>query len=90
MKTVPLALVVFLVAMPAHAYLGPGMSVGAFAVVLGVVGSVFLGLFSVIYYPIKRLLKKTRSPAASKTTEEQSPEEQGKIQSQEATYEVEK
>lgn len=42
----------------AHAYIGPGMGAGAIAALLGVVGAVLLALFSVIYYPIKRAMKK--------------------------------
>jgi hypothetical protein len=42
----------------AHAYLGPGMGGGAIAAILGLLGAIFLGLFSVIYYPLKRSWKK--------------------------------
>lgn len=47
----------------AHAYIGPGLGAGAIAAALGVVGSIFLALFAVIYYPIKRLRKKKRAAA---------------------------
>ena len=47
----------------AHAYIGPGLGAGALAAVLGVIGSIFVGLFAVIYYPIKRVLKKRRAAA---------------------------
>ena len=42
----------------AQAYIGPGVGVGAITAALGVVGSIFLALFAVIYYPVKRMLKK--------------------------------
>ena len=42
----------------AQAYVGPGLSAGAMAVVLGVLGSVFLVLFAIVWYPLKRLMKK--------------------------------
>jgi hypothetical protein len=42
----------------AHAYLGPGMGGGAIAAILGLLGAIVLGLFSVIYYPLKRSWKK--------------------------------
>jgi len=45
-------------AVPADAYLGPGMGTGIIGVVLGILGSICLGLFAIIYYPIKRALKK--------------------------------
>lgn len=46
----------------AQAYIGPGVGVGAITAALGVVGSIFLALFAVIYYPIKRMLKKKAKP----------------------------
>jgi len=44
----------------AEAYVGPGVSAGAIAVVLGILGSVFLALFAIVWYPLKRLMKKGR------------------------------
>ena len=41
----------------AQAYIGPGVGAGALAAVLGVIGSIFLALFAIIYYPIKRMMK---------------------------------
>lgn len=50
----------------AFAYVGPGLGGGVIAVALGVVGSVFLALFAVLWYPLKRLFKKRgNSPAAT-------------------------
>jgi len=45
----------------ALAYIGPGMGAGAVAVVLGVIGSLFLAIFAVLYYPIKRLLRRNKA-----------------------------
>jgi hypothetical protein len=39
------------------AYLGPGMSGGAIAAILGFFAAIFLGLFGILYYPIKRAWK---------------------------------
>ncbi len=47
-------------ATPAHAYLGPGMGAGTLAVVFGIFASIFLGLFAVIWYPLKRRLRRGR------------------------------
>ena len=44
----------------ASAYIGPGLGEGAIAAALGVIGSIFLAIFAVLYYPIKRALKKRR------------------------------
>ena len=35
-------------------YLGPGMSGGLIATILGIIGSILLAIFGVIYYPLKR------------------------------------
>jgi len=48
----------------ALAYIGPGVGAGAIAAVLGVLGSIFLAIVAVIYYPIKRLMKGRKSKAA--------------------------
>jgi hypothetical protein len=45
----------------AHAYLGPGLGVGTIVTVLGIILSLFLGIASVLYYPIKRFLKKKKN-----------------------------
>lgn len=54
----------------AFAYIGPGLGVGAVGAVLGVVGGMLLALFAVLYYPIKRILKKRHK--SSSTTANQS------------------
>lgn len=45
---------------PAHAYLGPGVGLGAIGAALGVVGSLLLGLFAIVWYPVKRLFRRLR------------------------------
>ena len=42
---------------PIYAYIGPGTSTGLIATVLGIIGSIFLAIFGILYYPIKRFLK---------------------------------
>ena len=44
----------------AEAYVGPGLGLGAIAVVIGVIGSILLAIFAIIWYPVKRTLKKRR------------------------------
>ncbi len=51
------ALPLLLTAQPALAYLGPGLGAGTVAIVLGFIASIFLALFAVFWYPIKRLIK---------------------------------
>jgi len=59
-----LAVMMALAATPAHAYVGPGLGVGVIAVVFGIIGSIFLAIVSVLWYPIKRLIGKKPKPAA--------------------------
>ena len=59
-------LVSLLAPSPAFAYIGPGVAAGAVASVLGVLGSIVLGIFSVIYYPIKRLFKKRKKAKSAR------------------------
>ena len=58
------------------AYLGPGMGGGAIAAVLGLIVAIFLGLFSVLYYPIKRALRK-RGTASEVLNQDEDPAENG-------------
>ena len=39
------------------AYIGPGMSGGVIAAIFGIIAAFFLGLWGILYYPIKRYLK---------------------------------
>ena len=47
----------FLISLPSHAYLGPGMGGGVIAVSIGFFAAILLGLWGILYYPIKRVLK---------------------------------
>ena len=51
---------------PAFAYIGPGLGAGAVAVTLGVLGSIFTAILGVIYYPIKRVIKKLKKSRQSR------------------------
>ena len=46
---------------PIYAYVGPGASGGLIATIFGIVGSIILAIFGILYYPIKRFLKKRRN-----------------------------
>lgn len=45
----------------AHAYIGPGLGAGTIGVVLGVLLSIVLVLLAIVWYPVKRLLKKRQN-----------------------------
>ena len=42
------------------AYLGPGMGGGVIAAIFGIIAAFFLGLWGILYYPIKRAFKNKR------------------------------
>tara|TARA_A100000164_G_scaffold349177_1_gene351936 strand:- start:1044 stop:1232 length:189 start_codon:yes stop_codon:yes gene_type:complete len=49
-----------MISYPLFGYIGPGMSGGLIATILGIIGSIFLAIFGILYYPIKRYLKKRK------------------------------
>jgi hypothetical protein len=62
-RTISAAAAILMLAMtpaPALAYMGPGLGLGAIGTALGLVGAVLLGLFSVLWYPCKRLVRRLR------------------------------
>tara|TARA_A100001015_G_C14999682_1_gene717895 strand:- start:417 stop:638 length:222 start_codon:yes stop_codon:yes gene_type:complete len=52
-----LILSIFLISLPAYAYIGPGIGGGVIAAIVGLFAAIFLGLWGILYYPIKRVLK---------------------------------
>lgn len=42
---------------PCLAYIGPGMGGGVIAAIFGIITAFFLGLWGILYYPIKRAFK---------------------------------
>ncbi len=42
---------------PIFAYIGPGMGGGVIAAIFGIIAAFFLGLWGVLYYPIKRAFR---------------------------------
>jgi O-antigen/teichoic acid export membrane protein len=52
-----LFLCIFLISIPSNAYLGPGMGGGVVAAIVGFFAAILLGLWGILYYPIKRALK---------------------------------
>lgn len=49
-----------------QAYVGPGLGAGALVLVLGVIGSVLLAVFAILWYPLKRFLKKRKAAVETK------------------------
>ena len=53
--------------MPSYAYVGPGMGGGAIAAIIGFFAAILLGLWGILYYPIKRALKNRKDNKMSST-----------------------
>ena len=60
MNKLILFLFLFLISFPSYAYIGPGMGGGIIAVIFGFFAAILLGLWGILYYPIKRALKKRK------------------------------
>lgn len=62
MKLLRLSIAFFLLSYGvAEAYVGPGLGSGVIAAIFGIISSFFLAIFAVVWYPIKRRLKKWRN-----------------------------
>ena len=62
----------------AFAYVGPGLGLGPLGAILGVILAVFLAFLGLIYYPIKRFLRrnneKPKTLKAKEATSENEPQ----------------
>lgn len=65
MRYLVLVLLVFTTA-TAHAYVGPGLGVGVIGAILGTLLAVIMAIAGVVWYPVKRLLKKKNAEAAGR------------------------
>ena len=45
---------------PVFSYIGPGIGGGAIAATFGIIIAIFAALFGLVWFPIKRLLKKRK------------------------------
>jgi len=50
----------FLISFPSYAYIGPGMGGGVVAIIFGFFAAIFLALWAILSYPIKRAIKRWR------------------------------
>ena len=59
----PLILALFVAlawASPAYAYVGPGMGLAVVGAIIGGIATVILAFFGLLWYPIKKRLKRSR------------------------------
>ena len=60
MNKLILFLFLCLISLPSYAYIGPGMGGGAIAAIIGFFAAIILGLWGILYYTIKRFIKKRK------------------------------
>ena len=56
----------FIIPSLAHAYLGPGVGGGVIVATIGVIVAIFAGIFGILWFPIKRFLKKRKDAKQEK------------------------
>ena len=54
------SVIFFLITTSSFAYLGPGVGGGVIAATIGIIVAIFAALFGLIWFPVKRLLKKRK------------------------------
>ena len=59
-KLILSSFVFFLITTSSFAYLGPGVGGGVIAATIGVIVAIFAALLGLIWFPVKRLLKKRK------------------------------
>lgn len=70
-QTVPFAISLLsfaLLPLMAQAYIGPGVGAGALGAVIGVIGAIFLAIFAIVWYPVKRMMKGKKKPSQTDKT----------------------
>lgn len=68
MRFVIFALSVLFLTSPAAAYVGPGLGLGVIGVIFGFIFSIILAIVGVVWYPVKRMMKKRKAGAAAVDT----------------------
>lgn len=63
---------------PAFAYVGPGLGAGTIGVIIGIAASAALAIFAIVWYPVKRMLKKNRKPSDESKQDREAQREQPK------------
>ena len=56
----------FIIPSLAHAYLGPGVGGGVIVAAIGIIVAIFAGIFGILWFPIKRFLKKRKNAKQEK------------------------
>ena len=67
MNKIILSFFLIFIPMPLYAYIGPGMGGGVIAIVIGFFAAIFLALWGIFYFPIKRALKRRKDKKIAPT-----------------------
>tara|TARA_B100001059_G_C17693431_1_gene506197 strand:- start:461 stop:679 length:219 start_codon:yes stop_codon:yes gene_type:complete len=59
-KLISSSIIFCLVTTSSFAYLGPGVAGGVIAATIGIIVAIFAALFGLIWFPVKRILKKRK------------------------------
>ncbi len=59
-------LLLFFMTSSSYAYIGPGMGGGIILATLGIVIAIFAAIFGIVWFPIKRLIKKIKDKKSKK------------------------
>ena len=59
-KLISSSIIFCLISAPSFAYLGPGIGGGIIAATTGVIVAIFAALFGLLWFPMKRLIKKRK------------------------------
>ena len=61
LKIISISFILCLIATSSFAYIGPGVGGGVVAATIGIIVAIFAALIGLIWFPIKRLLKKRKT-----------------------------
>lgn len=60
LKLIYISLIICVISTSSFAYLGPGVGGGVIVAIIGIIVAIFAALFGLIWFPVKRLLKKRK------------------------------
>lgn len=60
LRLISSSIIFCLITSSSFAYLGPGIAGGTLAATIGIIVAIFVGLFGLIWFPIKRILNKRK------------------------------
>ena len=75
-------IVMSLLAQSAHAYLGPGLGLGAVGAAFGIIFAVFLAIVGIFWYPLKRTYFKMRGIEPAAPEEEEAETDSRKVEAE--------